>query len=71
MAPLNESVLGRFAVFLLDVAILLVVVLPSHQNDSGLHRTLFLMFVGQGLCIKDTVPISDDEGDVFLKLADV
>ena len=28
------------------------------------------MFVGQGLSIKDTVPISDDEGVVFLKLTE-
>ena len=58
------------SLFCLDVAILLVVVLTSHQNDSGLHRTLFLIFGGQGLSIKDTVTISDYEGAVFLKLAD-
>ena len=71
MAPLNESVQGRLVVFFFDVAFLLVVVLASHQNDSGLHRTLFLMFGGQGLYIKDTVPISGYEGAVVLKLADV
>ena len=30
----------------------------------------FCLFVGQGLSIKDTVPISDDEGVVFLKLTE-
>ena len=57
------------ALLCLDVANLLDVVLTSHQNDSRLHRTLFLICGGQGLSIKDTVPISDYEGAVFLKLA--
>ena len=59
------------SLFCLDVAILLVVVLILHQNDSGLHRTSFLIFGGQGLSIKDTVPILGYEGAVCLKLADV
>ena len=69
MAPPWTKVFKAGTLLCLDVANLLDVVLTSHQNDSRLHRTLFLICGGQGLSIKDTVPISDYEGAVFLKLA--
>ena len=59
--------------FCIDGANLLIVVfLTSHQNDSRLNRiSFFWIFGGQGLSIKDFVPISAYEGAGVLKLVDI